>query len=94
MCAASAQGTDIVDKEMYSFTDKGGRDITLRPEFTAGIVRAYLRARHEDAGPSRSSSTPLGRSFATSACRRGAIASTRSSISSASASWTRRWTWK
>jgi histidyl-tRNA synthetase len=36
------QGTDIVDKEMYSFLDKGGRDITLRPEFTAGIVRAYI----------------------------------------------------
>lgn len=37
------QGTDIVDKEMYSFTDKGGREITLRPEFTAGIMRAYLQ---------------------------------------------------
>ncbi len=37
------EGTDIVDKEMYSFTDKGGRDITLRPEFTAGVVRAYLQ---------------------------------------------------
>ena len=37
------EGTDIVDKEMYSFVDKGGRDITLRPEFTAGIVRAYLQ---------------------------------------------------
>ncbi|MBC7234547.1 MAG: histidine--tRNA ligase [Chloroflexi bacterium] len=36
------EGTDIVDKEMYSFLDKGGRDITLRPEFTAGIVRAYI----------------------------------------------------
>jgi histidyl-tRNA synthetase len=36
------EGTDIVDKEMYSFTDKGGREITLRPEFTAGVVRAYL----------------------------------------------------
>jgi len=36
-------GTDIVEKEMYSFTDKGGRNITLRPEFTAGIVRAYLQ---------------------------------------------------
>ena len=36
------EGTDIVDKEMYAFTDKGGRDITLRPEFTAGIVRAYI----------------------------------------------------
>ena len=37
------QGTDIVDKEMYSFQDKGGRDLTLRPEFTAGVVRAYLQ---------------------------------------------------
>lgn len=37
------EGTDIVDKEMYSFEDKGGRDITLRPEFTAGIVRAYIQ---------------------------------------------------
>ncbi|HET89305.1 MAG TPA: histidine--tRNA ligase [Chloroflexi bacterium] len=35
-------GTDIVDKEMYSFEDKGGSPITLRPEFTAGIVRAYI----------------------------------------------------
>jgi len=37
------EGTDIVDKEMYSFQDKGGRDLTLRPEFTAGVVRAYLQ---------------------------------------------------
>jgi histidyl-tRNA synthetase len=35
-------GTDVVDKEMYTFTDKGGRDLTLRPEFTAGVVRAYI----------------------------------------------------
>jgi len=37
------EGTDIVDKEMYSFKDKGGRDIALRPEFTAGAMRAYLQ---------------------------------------------------
>lgn len=36
------EGTDIVDKEMYSFADKGGHEITLRPEFTAGVVRAYI----------------------------------------------------
>ncbi|GAB4563447.1 MAG: histidine--tRNA ligase [Anaerolineae bacterium] len=36
------EGTDIVDKEMYSFQDKGGEEITLRPEFTAGVMRAYL----------------------------------------------------
>jgi len=36
------EGTDVVDKEMYTFTDKGGRELTLRPEFTAGVVRAYI----------------------------------------------------
>ena len=35
-------GTDIVQKEMYVFSDKGGRIIALRPEATASIVRAYL----------------------------------------------------
>lgn len=34
--------TDIVQKEMYTFEDKGGRSITLRPEGTAGCVRAYI----------------------------------------------------
>ncbi len=34
--------TDIVSKEMYTFEDRGGDSITLRPEFTAGIARAYL----------------------------------------------------
>lgn len=34
--------TDVVSKEMYSFEDRGGEGITLRPEFTAGICRAYL----------------------------------------------------
>jgi len=37
------EGTDIVDKEMYSFQDKGGAEITLRPEFTAGVMRAYIQ---------------------------------------------------
>lgn len=34
--------TDVVQKEMYTFNDKGGRSISLRPEGTAGAVRAYL----------------------------------------------------
>src|SRR5260221_4691319 len=34
--------TDIVSKEMYSFTDRGGENVTLRPENTAGVVRAVL----------------------------------------------------
>ena len=34
--------TDVVQKEMYTFQDKGGRSITLRPEGTAGVVRSYI----------------------------------------------------
>jgi len=34
--------TDVVQKEMYTFKDKGDRSITLRPEGTAGVVRAYI----------------------------------------------------
>lgn len=34
--------TDVVSKEMYSFEDRGGESLTLRPEFTAGICRAFL----------------------------------------------------
>lgn len=36
------ESTDIVNKEMYTFLDKGERSVTLRPEATAGIVRAYI----------------------------------------------------
>ena len=38
----SGEGSDIVEKEMYAFMDKGERQICLRPEGTAGVVRAYL----------------------------------------------------
>ena len=34
--------TDVVQKEMYTFLDKGGRSITLRPELTAGVVRSAV----------------------------------------------------
>ena len=36
-------GTDIVEKEMYSFETRGGENLTIRPEFTAGIARAYVQ---------------------------------------------------
>ena len=36
------EATDVVSKEMYTFEDRGGDLVTLRPEFTAGIARAYL----------------------------------------------------
>ena len=36
--------TDIVNKEMYTFTDKGGRSVTLKPEGTAGVARAFVES--------------------------------------------------
>jgi len=41
----TGQTSDIVQKEMYTFTDKGGRSITLRPEYTPSVVRAIIEHR-------------------------------------------------
>jgi histidyl-tRNA synthetase len=38
------ESTDVVSKEMYTFEDRGGRSITLRPEGTAGVMRAVIEA--------------------------------------------------
>ncbi len=40
--SAIGEGTDVVDKEMYSFRSKGGERLSLRPEYTASVMRAYL----------------------------------------------------
>jgi len=40
----TGETTDIVEKQMYTFRDRGGRSLTLRPEGTAPVVRAYLEA--------------------------------------------------
>jgi len=46
--------TDIVQKEMYTFTDKGNRSVTLKPEGTAGVVRAFVEDRiYADAQPTK-----------------------------------------
>ena len=45
--------TDIVEKEMYTFTDKGDRSMTLRPEWTAPVVRAMLQHKLLAQGPQR-----------------------------------------
>ena len=45
--------TDIVEKEMYTFVDKGERSMTLRPELTAGVVRALLEHKLLAQGPQR-----------------------------------------
>ena len=39
----SGVGSDVVQKEMYTFEDRGGRSLTLRPEATAPICRAYVQ---------------------------------------------------
>jgi histidyl-tRNA synthetase len=50
----SGQGSDVVTKEMYTFTDRGDRSLTLRPEPTAGIVRAYLEhGMHREPQPQK-----------------------------------------
>lgn len=36
------ESTDVVSKEMYTFSDRGGRSVTLRPEGTAGVMRAVI----------------------------------------------------
>jgi histidyl-tRNA synthetase len=38
----SGEESDVVKKEMYTFTDRGDRSLTLRPEGTAGVIRAYI----------------------------------------------------
>jgi histidyl-tRNA synthetase len=49
----SGETSDIVSKEMYTFEDKGGRSVTLRPESTAGVVRAWLDHAQELGSPFR-----------------------------------------
>jgi len=44
------ESSDIVGKEMYQFEDKGGNDVCLRPEGTAGVVRAFIQSKLDRAG--------------------------------------------
>ena len=46
----TGETTDIVQKEMYSFTDKGGERVTLRPEATPSMVRAFVEHNLEQLG--------------------------------------------
>jgi histidyl-tRNA synthetase len=47
----SGETSDVVSKEMYTFTDRGGRSLTLRPEATPSVVRAFLEHRHDLPSP-------------------------------------------
>ena len=42
---STGESSDIVRKEMYTFDDKGGRSVTMRPEFTAGVIRAMVGSK-------------------------------------------------
>jgi histidyl-tRNA synthetase len=44
------ESSDIVGKEMYQFTDKGDNDVCMRPEGTAGVVRAFIQNKHDKQG--------------------------------------------
>jgi histidyl-tRNA synthetase len=50
-CRSIGDATDIVEKEMYSFTDKGENRVTLRPEGTAGVMRAFIEHKLYAADP-------------------------------------------
>ena len=65
------EATDIVQKEMYTFEDGGGRSLTLRPEGTAPIVRAYLEHGMHKLPAAGEALVPVGRAFATSAPQAG-----------------------
>ena len=71
--------SDIVTKEMYTFTDRGGSELTLRPENTAGVARAVIGGNFGDRRPFKC--FYAGRCFATSDRRKGRL---RNSIRSAS----------
>ncbi|ACZ12308.1 histidine--tRNA ligase [Sulfurospirillum deleyianum] len=47
------ESSDIVGKEMYQFRDKGDNDVCLRPEGTAGVVRAFIQQKYDKAGGTR-----------------------------------------
>ena len=75
--------SDVVSKEMYTFEDRGGESVTLRPENTAGVCRALVtNGLTQSTCPARSSMP--GRCSATSGRRRAA---TGSSTRSASRCW-------
>ena len=85
-CRGVGETTDVVEKEMYTFTDKGGRSITLRPELTASMVRSYLE-NEMNKGTQPAKLWSIAR-------RRGATVSSYSSTSRRSARRTPLLTWK
>ena len=88
--AASASPPTSSRKEMYTFTDRGDRSLTLRPEGTAGVLRAVARARPAPRAAAGEALVLRVRSSATSARRPAASGTSRRSAPRRSASTTRR----
>ena len=66
----SGAGSDVVQKEMYTFTDRGDRSLTLRPEATASVARAYIEhGLHREPQPVKTYS--IGPNYRYSAPQRG-----------------------
>ena len=66
----SGEGSDVVQKEMYTFTDRGDRSLTLRPEATASVARAYIEhGLHREPQPVKTYS--IGPNYRYSAPQRG-----------------------
>lgn len=85
------ESTDVVSKEMYTFADRGERSVTLRPEGTAGVVRAVIE-HGLDRGALPVKLCYAGPFSATSVLRPAGIASCSRWAWRRSASTTRRWT--
>ena len=62
-CRSIGETTDIVEKEMYTFADKGGTSMTLRPEGTAPVMRCCIRCIREMCAPKPISSSNGWRSM-------------------------------
>jgi len=69
------EGTDVVDKEMYTFLDRNGESLTMRPEGTAGCVRAVLEHGLSGGGQVQKLSYTGPRCSATRSRRRAVTAS-------------------
>ncbi len=86
------ESTDVVSKEMYTFADRGDRSVTLRPEGTAGVMRAVIEHGLDRGAAAGQALLRRARSSATSARRRAATGSCSRSASRRSASTIPRWT--
>lgn len=81
-CRGIGTETDVVQKEMYTFPDRKGRSLTLRPEATAGVMRAYIESGRS--GDAVTKLFTIGPMFRYERPRRGVCGSSTRSTANAS----------